>query len=261
MWGHDRTPADPADPDADAQMSADPANKQWLELYNNTDRSVAQTETPMIILRFIPDRYVVNFGYPATAGGISTRIDPATGDYATVSGVPNPDNMTAAGAAIATDDVDTTTNPAELYTAFYRVVDRVSNIDRARWFVPGNSGNTQVNADFPTTNSLVSAYRVAPLATNRRNYRGHPATMTTAFADGTQQNGWGLSIRRRNIRGPYVASPGSSHVYEELAIIGDTVTRTPSPPIVSLSTSLETTLLMRILIGLNCTTALMRKSM
>ncbi len=114
----------------------------------------------------------------------------------------------------------------------YDVVDRVSNVRYARWAMHGNSGNTQPIINPPTpVNSLVSMYRTRLLNATRDAYM--PGTKFEPFTgakeaehNGTLSNGWRASLRRANIRGPYVASPGRAHVYEELA---RTESKTPVP--------------------------------
>ena len=222
MWGHDRTPADPADPGAPADRatqgphnSQDPANKQWIELYNNSGgRAITQTTGNaglQIVLRFHPDVYVANDMYSSSAD--------FTADPVVFGGAGLP------GGVLAELPEATAT---EYF--FYKVVDRISNVQFARWPMPGNSGNTQVNADFPVTQSLASAYRVAELNAARTIYKENSSGVV-AFKDGALSGGWDKSIRRKNIRGPYVGTPGSSHVYEELAIT-DTITSVPADRIV-----------------------------
>ncbi len=275
LWGHDRTPADPADPDQPETPtggdlagiappgpanSRDPANKQWIELYNDTESAltlsmavaadatadydpagelpatddVADNDIPdtiaKIVLRFIPDTYPYSGNPDATyysVNGAATTIAGVVGsplaalpDYK-ILGITN---VTSPGATAP----DRMSHANAFY--FYRVVDRVSNVRFARWALPGNGGNTQVNVDFPTTQSLASAYRIAELDSGRNMYK-EDADGMTAFKDGTLSSGWSQSIRRRNIRGPYVATPNGPHVYEELAVTGDTKTVVPSDKI------------------------------
>ncbi len=226
MWGHDQTPADPADPGAPADRttqgphnSEDPANKQWVELYNNAGMAISHVQANRtVILRFIPDQYITNDMYTAWNDADS---DGVVGD-GEVGGATNPPSMTV---------LSELPDASDTAYYFYKVVDRVSNVKFARWALPGSGGNTQVNANFPATDSLESAYRKAELAADRQSYKENDDGVAS-FEVGDEAKGWLQSIRRKNIRGPYVATPGSSHVYEELAVTGDTKTVVPSDRIV-----------------------------
>ena len=226
MWGHDQTPADPADPDPatgdaadNATESQDAANKQWVELYNNSTGSISYSNANQtVVLRFWPDQYVNNDMYYAWADGDNDGVvDDA--EHGQIDDVPS----TRVLAALPD-------HASDAYY-FYKVVDRVSNMKFARWALPGSGGNTQVNADFATTNSLRSAYRKAELNSARTAYK-EASSGVAAFEDGTGSGGWVESIRRKNIRGPYVATPGSSHVYEQLGGTDTTKTEIPSNSIV-----------------------------
>ena len=244
MWGHDKTPQDPADPTPSARTNDDIANKQWIEIFNNTNEVTPNyTNYASVALRFIPDQYSEE---DPSYDGYAPR-DPNNGPYYSVRALTG-NNTDPIGQelfaenlafgqrfALPPQEANQTLTAQESGSAVYVVVDRVSNVRYARWALPGNSGNTQLNAaaGLTSTKSLVSAYRAAvgPRGgivwdDSQEDFWRPMFLAGTTFLDGTTQEAWKESLRRRNIRGPYVATPRASHIWEALAT---TTTQTVVP--------------------------------
>ena len=193
------------------------ANRQWIEIYNNTGSTtglrnvggyaVGTNTYGKIILLFTVNTY---FG-AASHADMPTARQWISDDGTKWTGYDErPTTFTG-------NQHNNVASPTNL--RYYKVVDRVSNMGRGgrQGPLPGRSGRVAGNtgADNQPSVSLISAYRKRVLWLDSRGVGTY--SDEHKFGNGTKLDSWMASwvspnlVRRINISGAYIATPGAEH--------------------------------------------------